>query len=235
MGLALFDLDHTLLSGDSDYEWGRFLADIGAVEPVSYARTNERFHADYLAGRLDIHAFSRFSFAPLAANTLETLLAWREQYLEERIRPLIGEAAQALVRQHREAGDTLMIITATNSFVTRPIADIFGVENLIATEPKREGERFVAEIEGIPAFQEGKVKRLQAWLENNPELDGERWFYSDSRNDVPLLERVDHPVAVDPDETLAQIAAERGWPVISLHGGPAKAPGEEETAEARRA
>jgi HAD superfamily hydrolase (TIGR01490 family) len=234
MGLALFDLDHTLLSGDSDYEWGRFLADIGAVEPESYTQTNARFHADYLAGRLDIHAFSRFSFTPLAENTLETLLAWREQYLEERIRPLIGAAAQALVEQHREAGDTLMIITATNSFVTRPIADIFGVENLIATEPKREGERFVAAIEGIPAFQEGKVQRLQAWLEERPQLDGERWFYSDSRNDVPLLERVDHPVAVDPDETLAQIAAERGWPIISLHGGPAKAP-EVESQEARRA
>ncbi|APZ42183.1 HAD family hydrolase [Acidihalobacter ferrooxydans] len=224
MGLALFDLDNTLLSGDSDYEWGRFLADIGAVDREQYARTNARFHADYLAGRLDIHAFSRFSFTPLAENPPGVLQAWRAQFLEERIRPLVGAPALALVEKHRAAGDTLMIITATNSFVTRPIADLFGVAHLIATEPKRVGERFVPEIEGIPAFQEGKVLRLQAWLEAHPELDGERWFYSDSRNDVPLLERVDHPVAVDPDETLAQIAAERGWPVISLHGGPAQAP-----------
>lgn len=224
MGLALFDLDHTLLSGDSDYEWGRFLADIGAVEADSYARTNARFHADYLAGRLDIHAFSRFSFTPLSQNSLETLLGWRERYLEERIRPLIGEAALALVEEHRTAGDTLVIITATNSFVTRPIAELFGVEHLIATEPKRDGDRFLPEIEGIPAFREGKVQRLQAWLDEHPRLGGERWFYSDSRNDVPLLERVDHPVAVNPDEALAEIAAARGWPVISLHGGPARVP-----------
>lgn len=224
MGLALFDLDHTLLSGDSDYEWGRFLADIGAVDPEQYAQSNARFMADYLAGRLDIHAFSRFSFRPLAENSLETLLAWRERFITERIRPLIGEAALALVERHRAAGDTLLIITATNSFVTRPIAELFGVEHLIATEPKRSGEGFLAEIEGIPAFRQGKVQRLQAWLDGRPEQNAERWFYSDSRNDIPLLESVDHPVAVDPDETLAQVALERGWPIISLHGSPAKGP-----------
>ncbi len=224
MGLALFDLDNTLLSGDSDYEWGRFLADTGAVDEKEYTKTNARFHADYLAGKLDIHAFSRFSFAPLAQNPLPVLLSWRRRFIDERIRPLISEAARALVEKHRSAGDVLVIITATNSFVTQPIADLFEVPHLIATEPKKVGDQFFPEIEGVPAFQEGKVKRLQAWLAEHPEAAGTQWFYSDSHNDIPLLERVDRPVAVDPDEILRQMARERNWPIIHLHSLNPKAP-----------
>ncbi|OBS09124.1 histidinol-phosphatase [Acidihalobacter prosperus] len=217
MGLALFDLDHTLLNGDSDHEWARFLMDEGIVDREANSSANEQFYADYTAGTLDIHAFARFAFAPLAAHPLQALESWRARYLQERIEPMIGEQARALVSRHREAGDTLVLITATNSFVTRPIADLFDIEHLIATEPKRIDGRFVAEIEGTPAFREGKVARLQAWLASRPDLaEAESWFYSDSHNDLPLLERVDHPVAVNPDTKLAAVADARGWPILNL-------------------
>ena len=160
MGLALFDLDHTLLNGDSDHEWARFLMDEGIVDRETSNRINEQFYADYAAGTLDIHAFARFAFAPLAAHPIEMLKSWRARYLRERIEPMITDAARALVKRHRDSGDTLVLITATNSFVTRPIAELFAIEHLIATEPRRVDGRYVAEIEGIPAFREGKVARL---------------------------------------------------------------------------
>lgn len=220
MGLALFDLDNTLLDGDSDHEWTRFLMDEGIVDRETADQANERFYADYVAGTLDIHAFARFAFEPLAAHPPERLEAWRARYLRERIEPMITAGARELVERHRAAGDTLVLITATNSFVTRPIADLLRIEHLIATEPRRVDGRFVAEIEGTPAFREGKVTRLEHWLGSRPELAGaESWCYSDSHNDLPLLERVDHPVAVNPDPSLAEIAATRGWPVIGLRRG----------------
>lgn len=216
MPLAIFDLDNTLLSGDSDYLWGQFLGEMGVVDRTSYERENERFYADYRAGRLDIMAFLRFSLAPLAAHPRAQLDAWHRTFMARKIEPLIGHRALALVDRHRDAGDTLLIVTATNAFVTAPIAQRFGIRHLIATDPEVVGGRFTGRVAGIPSFREGKVARLDAWLSERDEtLDG-AWFYSDSHNDLPLLERVTHPIAVDPDQTLAEYATRHGWPVISL-------------------
>ena len=218
MALAIFDLDNTLLAGDSDYLWGRFLVEKGAVDAVHYERENERFYQLYKAGRLDILEFLRFSLAPLRAHPRSQLEAWRTEFLEDRIEPLISAQSRQLVEKHRQAGDTLMIITATNAFVTRPIAQRFGIHHLIATEPETLNGQYTGEVAGEPSFREGKVNRLEIWLaEHTADLQGS-WFYSDSHNDLPLLERVDHPVAVDPDETLAQVARARQWPILELHG-----------------
>ncbi len=218
MALAIFDLDNTLLAGDSDYLWGVFLGEIGAVDRDHYERENERFYSEYREGRLDIFEFLAFSLRPLATQPLSRLLAWREQFLVERIDPIITPAARALVERHRAVGDALMIITATNAFVTAPIAARFGVPHLIATDPEQVDGRYTGRVAGVPSFREGKVQRLEAWLaEQGQALDG-AWFYSDSHNDLPLLERVEHPVAVDPDPLLTAEATRRGWPVISLRG-----------------
>jgi HAD superfamily hydrolase (TIGR01490 family) len=216
MALAIFDLDNTLLTGDSDYLWGQFLCEIGVVDRTRYERENDRFYADYRAGRLDIMAFLRFSLAPLAAHPRARLDDWHQRFMAEKIDPLIGKPAQALVARHRAAGDTLMIITATNAFVTAPIAARFGIPHLIATEPEVVDGQYTGRVAGTPSFREGKVERLDGWLaERGESLEG-AWFYSDSHNDLPLLERVTHPVAVDPDSTLAMHARSRNWPVISL-------------------
>ena len=216
MGLAIFDLDNTLLNGDSDYLWGRFLVERGIVDGPRYERENLRFYKEYQAGTLDIFDFLRFALRPLAENAPEDLHAWREDFMAEKIRPIMLPAARALLDSHRERGHTLMIITATNRFVTGPIAAELGVENLLATEPAREGERYTGEVAGIPCFREGKVQRLEHWLTDRGMDLGESWFYSDSHNDLPLLERVSHPVAVDPDAMLESHARDAGWPVISL-------------------
>ncbi len=218
MSLALFDLDNTLLGGDSDYLWGRHLIELGIVDGEIYEETNRQFYEDYRAGRLDIAAFLRFSLAPLRQHPPADLERWREAFVRERIEPIILPAAQALVEQHRRVGDTLVIITATNAFVTAPIAARFGVEHLIATEPELASGRYTGEIVGRPAFREGKVERLQDWMAANRASLSGSVFYSDSINDLPLLEAVDRPVAVDPDEQLGAIARERGWPIRSLRG-----------------
>jgi HAD superfamily hydrolase (TIGR01490 family) len=216
MALAIFDLDNTLLAGDSDYLWGRFLAAEGIVDGAHYERENERFYREYKEGTLDIQEFLRFSLRPLRDNPRERLEAIRERFVNDLIEPIMLPAARDLVDAHREAGDTLLIITATNSFVTAPIATRFGVAHLIATQPAEENGHFTGETAGQPAFREGKVSRLQSWLEQQEtDLTGS-WFYSDSHNDLPLLERVDRPVAVDPDPVLRETAAARGWPIISL-------------------
>ena len=217
MALALFDLDNTLLAGDSDYLWGVFLGERGVVDPETYARENERFYQEYKEGRLDIHEFLAFSLGPLAENDPDRLRAWREEFLAEKIDPLITEDARLLVEMHRKRGDTLVVITATNSFVTAPIARRFGILNLIATEPELVDGRFTGRVDGIPCFRDGKVKKLRQWLENRDESLDDAWFYSDSHNDLPLLELVSHPMAVDPDPTLETLAAERGWPILYLH------------------
>jgi HAD superfamily hydrolase (TIGR01490 family) len=217
VALALFDLDNTLLAGDSDYLWGVFLAEKGVVDRDHYERENERFYQEYKEGRLDIMEFLAFSLRPLAENDPEQLRAWRDEFLAEKIDPIITEDARLLVEMHRKRGDTLAVITATNAFVTAPIVERFGIPHLIATEPEIVEGRYTGRVAGIPCFREGKVKRLKAWLEGRDERLENAWFYSDSHNDLPLLELVSHPMPVDPDPALESVAAERGWPVLYLH------------------
>ncbi len=216
MTLALFDLDNTLLSGDSDYEWGQFLVSKGLVDSASYETANQRFYEQYKQGVLDIHEFSAFSFKPLSERDMAELTALHREFMHSVIQPLMLPAAVELVAQHRAQGHTLMIITATNSFITRPIAEAFGIPHLLATEPQIIDGRYTQIIDGTPCFQGGKVTRLQAWLQGSDETLAGSYFYSDSRNDLPLLEMVDNPVAVDPDPTLQSIAQQRGWSVMSL-------------------
>lgn len=216
MTLALFDLDNTLLHGDSDHEWGNFLIKKNIVDAVSYRATNEAFFDQYKQGTLDIFEYSAFSFVPLAQHSMEELHLLHAEFMESVIRPMIGKKARDLVESHRKLGHTLLVITATNSFITRPIAAEFGIENLIATEPKIINGRFTNKIDGIPCFQGGKVSRLNEWLvENGVTLNGS-FFYSDSFNDLPLMEKVTTAIAVDPDEKLRVIAIENGWDIISL-------------------
>jgi len=219
MTLALFDLDNTLLAGDSDHAWGEFLVARGHVDAEAYRVANDGFYADYKAGTLDIRAFCEFVFAVLARNDRATLDAWRDEFMAERVEAMLLPAAVELLERHRAQGHTLVIITATNRFVTELIARRYGVEHLIATEPEQDaGGRFTGRLAGTPCFQDGKITRLREWLTTRGDtLDGS-WFYSDSRNDLPLLEVVAHPVAVDPDPVLEQTARDRGWPVISLRG-----------------
>jgi HAD superfamily hydrolase (TIGR01490 family) len=217
--LALFDLDNTLISGDSDFEWAQFLIEQGALDREIHEARNHAFYDQYKAGTLDIHEFLEFQLKPLSRHPRRQLDAWHAQFMDQKIRPLISAAARALVDQHRNAGHVCVIITATNRFVTGPIAAAFGVEHLIATEPEERDGEFTGRSAGIPCFREGKVARLAQWLESRGARLAdvqESWFYSDSLNDLPLLETVTHPVAVDPDPTLAAAAAARGWPVLCI-------------------
>jgi len=219
MRLALFDLDNTLLAGDSDYEWGQFLVDHGVLEREVYEAQNRAYYEQYVAGTLDIHEYLGFALRPLAEHAAPDLQRWHAEFMRLRILPMITPAARGLVRRHLEADDLCAIITATNSFVTSPIAREFGVPQLIATEPEMRGGRFTGRVAGTPCFREGKVERLEQWLSGlGRRLDdfAESVFYSDSHNDLPLLERVTRPVAVDPDEALAAEAARRGWATLSL-------------------
>lgn len=217
--LALFDLDHTLLPIDSDYEWGCFLGRIGAVDPNRYEARNRKFYEQYKAGTLVIEEFLAFALEPLAAHDPPTLDRWHRQFMTEVIEPVLRPAAIALVDRHRSRGDLCAIVTATNDFVTAPIARAFGIEHLIATRAERIDGRFSGRPAGTPSFREGKVTRVDEWL-GELGLDwsafDETWFYSDSTNDLALLERVDHPVAVNPDQTLRDRAAARSWPVMDL-------------------
>jgi HAD superfamily hydrolase (TIGR01490 family) len=219
MRLALFDLDNTLLAGDSDYEWGQFLVDRGILERDAYEAQNRAFYEQYKAGTLDIHEFLGFALRPLAEHTPQELDRWHGEFMQSRIRPMIRPAARALVRRHLQDGDLCAIITATNSFVTRPIAREFGIEHLIATEPEMREGRYTGGVAGTPCFRSGKLVRLDQWLAGlGRRLDqfADSICYSDSHNDLALLERVQRPVAVDPDERLADEARRRGWQTISL-------------------
>jgi HAD superfamily hydrolase (TIGR01490 family) len=216
--LTLFDLDNTLLAGDSDYGWAQFLIELGVLDAASYERRNAAFFADYKAGTLDIHAFLDFQLQPLALHDPATLFAWRERFLDEKIRPMLLPAARKVVTESLAAGDLVAVVTATNSFVTRPIAALYGIEQLVATEPEMVDGRFTGRVTGEPCFQAGKVRCVAHWLRGLQRQLGdfrESWFYSDSHNDLPLLVAVTHPVAVDPDATLAAHARERGWPTVS--------------------
>lgn len=216
MTLAIFDLDNTLLRGDSDHAWGEFIADLGIVDGASYRARNDAFYDDYCRGALDVFAYQRFVLAPLAGFSMAELARWHEQFMREKIEPIILPKAQQLVDSHRAQGHTLMIITATNSFITAPIARRFGIDTLIATEPEQYNNAYTGDVVGVPCYREGKVQRLNTWLlDKNEDLRGS-YFYSDSHNDLPLLQLVDHPVAVDPDDTLRQYAGENSWQVLSL-------------------
>jgi HAD superfamily hydrolase (TIGR01490 family) len=214
--LAIFDLDNTLLAGDSDYLWGQFLVEKGAVDGIEYERQNQRFYDEYRQGLLDIQEFLSFSLKPLAENPLETLLSWRAEFMERKMRPIILESARALLARHRGQGDTLLIVTATNRFVTEPLAEALGVDELLATEPEWQDGRYTGRVVDTPCFREGKLTRVQRWLRGTDFDLARSSFYSDSHNDLPLLEAVGQPVAVDPDATLQRHAESRGWPIITL-------------------
>lgn len=216
MAYALFDLDNTLLAGDSDYLWGEFLCEQGIVDRDVYQCANREFYEQYANGSLDIYAFLAFAFKVLSEHDYQQLSEWRVQFFAEKIKPIILPKAEALVSMHREKGDTIIIITATNSFVTSPMARHFGADKLIATEPEFKNGQFTGQVADIPCFREGKVKRLNAWLGRAIDAFDETFFYSDSHNDIPLLEQVSHPVAVDPDQTLEETAKLRDWSIISL-------------------
>ena len=221
--LALFDLDNTLLPCDSDYEWGQVLARIGVVDSQYYAEQNERFYQDYKEGKLDIHAFLRFALKPLSEHSRAQLKEWHDAFMNEVIHGQLRQQALDLVKRHQDAGDLCCVVTATNSFVTRPIVERFGIEHLIATEPATTGDNplanFTGEVKGIPNFREGKIQRVHDWLASqNLALDQlpRSYFYSDSMNDLPLLEKVSNPVATNPDKHLRSEAAKRNWPILEL-------------------
>ncbi len=216
MRLAMFDLDNTLIAGDSDTLWGAFLARKGLVERERHRQAHARFYRDYLEGNLDIDEFLRFQLHFLSTQNLSTLLALRAQYIERQIRPILLPKARQLVERHRSAGDTLLIITATNRFITEPIAALLGIEHLIATEPEMKNGAYTGLVAGTPSFAGGKVSRYDEWLQNHELTPAETWFYSDSHNDLPLLNRVDNPVAVDPDDILKAEACARKWPILTL-------------------
>lgn len=216
VSLALFDLDHTLLAGDSGSLWGRHLCAVGALDAAHFEAENRRFGAEYIAGTLDPLAYFTFAMAPLAAHPIARLLEWREQFIEQHIRPVVLARAVELLDAHRARGDTLVIVTATDRFVTEPIAALLGVPHLLATEPEQLDGGYTGRVAGEPCFREGKIAALERWLGGHGARLDEVWFYSDSQNDLPLLGRVGHPVAVDPDPVLAAEAAARGWPVLSL-------------------
>ena len=216
MALAIFDLDNTLIGGDSDNLWGEFVCQQGIVEGEEFRAQNNQFYADYQAGDLDIDAYLRFALSPLIGVPRATREAWHRECMQTMIEPIRLPAAEALIGKHRDNGDELLIITATNRFVTEPIAERLGIEHLIACEGEIVDDVYTGEPDGIPSYANGKVTRLEAWLEGRATGMEGAWFYSDSHNDLPLLERVENPVAVDPDDTLRARAEAEGWPVISL-------------------
>jgi HAD superfamily hydrolase (TIGR01490 family) len=215
--LVLFDLDNTLLAGDSDFEWAQYLIERGVLDREVYEARNREFFDQYRAGVLDIREFLDFQLKPLSRHPRAVLDAWHREFMAGRIRPMIRSAARELVARH--AADLRVIISATNTFVTGPIAAEFGISELIATQPEQRNGEFTGGVSGTPCFREGKVTCLEAWLAGRGRTlasYAESWFYSDSHNDLPLLSRVTRPVAVDPDETLRVHAEQRGWPIISL-------------------
>ncbi|HUQ27409.1 MAG TPA: HAD family hydrolase [Usitatibacter sp.] len=216
MKLALFDLDNTLLDGDSDYAWAQFLIEEGVLHADEYNAKNDYFYERYKDGTLDIHEFLHFQLAPLARHPRAQLDAWHNAFMQRKVRPMILPKAAGLIAKHSDA--LAAIVTATNRFITRPIADELGVKELIATDIEEIDGAFTGKPRGEPNFREGKVSRVDEWLaaRGHRLADYESWFYSDSLNDLPLLERVTHPVAVDPDATLRSYAMERKWPIISL-------------------
>ena len=215
MDLVLFDLDNTLLDGDSDFSWGQFLCEIGAVDEY-YKKRNREFFNAYQRGKLNMTEYIKFVLQPLAQNTMPQLLGWREQFLAEKIKPMVTNEAIALVRLHLDKGDFTAIITSTNSFITEPIGKMFGIKTVIATKPKLKDGCFTGAVSGVPCFREGKIICLEEWLtENKPDYK-KSWFYSDSFNDMPLLSWVDCPIVVNGDAVLMKHAKQNNWSVLSL-------------------
>ena len=218
MSLALFDLDNTLIAGDSDYEWGKWLVHKNKVDKDHYKRMNEQFYQDYEAGVLDIYAYLDFALAPLAQIEPAELDALHREFMEQIIAPMWLPSAEKLLARHREKGDLLVIISATNRFIVEPICHKLGVEEIIATEPERINGRYTGKVSGVPSYQQGKVERLHDWLQSRHETLPGSYFYSDSINDLPLLQLVDNPVAVNPDSKLKAEAEAQAWPIMSLRG-----------------
>lgn len=216
MALALFDLDNTLLNGDSDHSFGEFLCHHNYVDAQVYQKANDQFYEEYKNGTLDIIAYQEFAISALKTLTPNERDALHTQFMQEVINGMLQTKAKALIDSHKSKGDTCVIITATNSFVTTPIAKAYNIEHLIATEPEMTDGYFTGKIRGIPCFQEGKISKLNAWLEKHPHSLKDAFFYSDSFNDLPLLKHIANPVAVDPDEKLHHYALQHSWPVISL-------------------
>jgi len=216
VALAIFDLDNTLLNGDSDYLWGVFLAKQGHVDAEHYKKENQRFYDEYVAGTLNIFEFLEFSLAPLSQIDMSKLAELHNRFMDECIRPLITAQSRALIQKHVEQNDTLLIITATNLFITAPIAEELGIANILATDPEIIDNQYTGKVYGTPCFREGKVERLMTWLKETGYNLTDSYFYSDSHNDLPLLETVKKPVAVNPDETLRSHAKMKGWDIISL-------------------
>ena len=219
MNLAIFDLDNTLLDGDSDYNWGIYLVKKGYLDEEEYKVKNQKFFEEYQHGKLDIFAFAEFQFQFLKNNTRKFLNDVRSDYIDEIIKPMVLKKAVDLVSQHKEAGDSLLIITATNSFITKPIGKLFGIENLIGTDPEEHLGEFTGKVKGTPSFKEGKVTRLFDWLDARDFklTDFEKtFFYSDSHNDLALLEVVTNPVVVNGDKILLEKAQEKNWPTLNL-------------------
>ena len=219
MNLALFDLDNTLLIGDSDYKWAQFLIEKELLDRTEYESRNIEFYEQYKAGTLDIHQFLDFQLQPLSRYSRIQLDSWHNEFMKKEIMPQIAPGAYKLINTHMQEGDLCIIITATNRFVTEPIAKILGINNLIATEPDQDNGEFNGKVMGTPCFREGKIKRLEEWM-NEHNLTWlsflKSWFYSDSLNDIPLLNKVSNPIAVDPDPTLRKYAKKNSWPIISL-------------------
>ena len=216
MALAIFDLDNTLLAGDSDHAWGEFACDHGLVDADRFRELNDAFYQDYLDGRLDIDAYVRHALTPVVGQPADVVAGWHREFMAERIEPMLQAAAFELVERHRGAGDRLVIITATSRFITEPIAQRFGIDVLLACEGKMKDGRYTGEPDGILTYAEGKVERLEQWLGEAGETLAGSCFYSDSHNDIPLLEAVDRAIAVDPDDRLRAHAADRGWEILSL-------------------
>ncbi len=216
MALAIFDLDNTLISGDSDHSWGEFLVSEQLVDAQQFKKTNDQFYADYVAGSLDIFAYLEFSLQPLTEMSMAELDKLHKRFMQQVIAPMQLAKAKALLQQHRDAGDRLLIITSTNRFIVEPICHSLGVTEILATDAQIVDGRYSGKIEGVPTYKEGKVVRLNAWLAEQRETLEGSWFYSDSINDLPLLLEVDHAVAVDPCPALQEIAAQKHWQIISL-------------------
>lgn len=216
MPLALFDLDNTLLAADSDYLWGVFLVEKGLVDKQKYDTANQHFYDEYKVGKLDIYAFLAFSLQPLSQHSMAELKCLHEEFMQQYILPIMTEKGKQQIQQHKNRNDTVVIITATNRFITQPIADAFGANALIATEVEISNSRYTGNVEGTPCFQQGKIEHLNTWMKCTGHNLKESWFYSDSHNDLPLLEKVSHPVAVDPDDKLQKLAIAKGWTITSF-------------------